>query len=96
MKTPARKERAALAHVAKIADAELTRWTMWEAIAPIDRARALSLAGMPKERAVQPLASFTDDERARIRTAVEIHLSRMAVIVQCLNASNTTRAGFLH
>lgn len=96
MKTPTRKERAALAHVDKIADAELTRWTVWEAIAPIDRARAMGVAGLPKERASDPAASFNDDERARIRTAVEIHISRMAVIVQCMNGSNTTRQGYLH
>jgi hypothetical protein len=96
MKTPTRKERAALAHVDTIADAELTRWAAWEAVSPTDRLRAIGVAGLPRERASAPAASFTDAERAQIRTALAAHIARMQFVIQCMNGSNTTRQGYLH
>lgn len=96
MKTPTRKERAALAHVETIADAELTRWAVWEAISPNDRLRAIGVAGLPRERAGAPATSFTNAEREQIRMALTAHIGRMQVIIECMNGSNTTRQGYLH
>ncbi len=96
MKTPTRKERAALTHVDKIADAEVTRWAAWEAVSHTDRLRAVGVSGLTRERASDPMASFTDAERARIRSALADHIARMEFIIQCMNGSNTTRQGFLH
>lgn len=96
MKTPTSKERAALAQVDTIADAEVTRWAAWEAVSPTDRMRAVGVAGLPRERASDPAASFTDAERSQIRTALAVHISRMEFIIQCMNSSNTTRQGYLH
>jgi hypothetical protein len=96
MKTPTRKEAASLAHADTIADAELTRWAAWEAVSPTDRLRAVGVAGLPRERASDPAASFTDGERAQMRTALAIHIARMQFVIDCMNASNTTRQGYLH
>jgi hypothetical protein len=96
MKTPTSKERAALAQVDTIADAEVTRWAAWEAVSPNDRLRAIGVAGLPRERASDPAASFTDAERAQIRTALAAHIGRMEFVIQCMNPSNTTRQGYLH
>lgn len=96
MKTPTRKERAALAHVDTIADAEVTRWAAWEAVSPNDRMRAIGVAGLPRERASDTAASFTDSERAQIRTALAVHITRMQFVIDCMNGSNTTRQGYLH
>jgi hypothetical protein len=96
MKTPTRKERAALAHVDTIADAEVARWAAWEAVSPNDRMRAIGVAGLPRERASDPAASFTEAERAQIRTALAVHIARMEFVIQCMNGSSTTRQGYLH
>jgi hypothetical protein len=96
MKTPNSKELIAMERAEAVADGELTRWELWEAISPIDRMRAVGVAGFSKDRAAAPLASFTDDERARIRSALAVHVSRMEFIVQVMSASNTTRQGYLH
>jgi hypothetical protein len=96
MKTPTSKELAALAHVETIADAELTRWAAWEAVSPNDRLRAIGVAGLPRERASDPAASFTDAERAQIRMALSVHIGRMQFVIECMNGSNTTRHGYLH
>lgn len=96
MKTPTRKELAALAHVDTIADAEVTRWASWEAVSPTDRMRAIGVAGLPRERASDPAASFTDAERAQIRTALAVHITRMQFVIDCMNGSNSTRQGYLH
>ena len=113
MKTPTRKERAALEkaeefaaykerrareQAAKVADqgGEVTRWAAWEAVSPNDRMRAIGLAGFPRNRASDPIASFTDAERATIREALAVHISHMEFIIQCMNGANTTRLGYLH
>lgn len=96
MKTPTRKERAALAHVDTIADAEVTRWAAWEAVSQNDRLRAIGVAGLPRERASDPASSFNDAERAQIRTALTVHITRMQFVIDCMNGSNTTRQGYLH
>jgi hypothetical protein len=96
MKTPTRKERAALARVEVIAGAEQTRWALWEAISLVDRQRALSLSGMDKARAVQPLASFTDQERMHIACAIGNHVSRMEVLAKIMVMAQTNLHGYLH
>lgn len=96
MKTPTRKERVALTRAEIIGTAETARWHMWECISLVDRQRAVGVAGLPKERAIGPLASFTDDERARVRAALAAHVARMEFIAQCMAASNTTPQGYLH
>lgn len=96
MKTPSRKEVAAITHAETIAEAELTRWAAWEAVSQNDRLRAIGVAGLPRERASDPAASFTDAERVQIRTALTAHIGRMEFVIQCMNGSNTTRQGYLH
>lgn len=96
MKTPARKEVIAMQRAEAVADGELSRWELWEAIDPISRMRAIGVAGLPKDRASNSMAQFTDDERARIRAALLVHVSRMEFIVKLMTASNTTRQGYLH
>lgn len=96
MKIPTRKERAALTSADKIADAELTRWAVWESISPTDRMRAIGVAGFPRDRAADPIASFSDAERERIRAALVVHIARMEFIAQCMSGSSTTRQGLLH
>lgn len=96
MKNPTRKEAAVLSRAEAVANGEQTRWAAWEAVSLVDRQRAVGVAGLPKERASDPLAAFTDDERARIRVALYNHVARMEFIMQCMNASNTSAQGWLH
>ncbi len=91
-----RKEVAALTKAETIANAEQTRWAAWEAVSLVDRQRAVSLAGMDKARASDPVASFTDAERARVRSALGSHVARMEFIARCMCASNTNGEGWLH
>lgn len=96
MKTPNRKETIAMQRAEAVAEGEMFRWELWEEIALIDRMRAIGVAGLPKERAGNSMAQFTDDERARIRGALLIHVSRMTTIATLMAASNTNRQGYLH
>lgn len=96
MKRPNGKERAALERADTIAEAELMRWAVWDSVSHIDRLRAIGVAGLPRERATDPAASFTEAEREKIRMALAAHIGRMQVIIQCMNGANTTRQGYLH
>lgn len=96
MKTPSLKERAALAHADTIGAAETNREEWWHRIALRDRQRAVGVAGLPKERASDPIASFSDAERAHMRAALGVHVMQMELIAKCFNASNTNTFGYLH
>lgn len=96
MKNPTSKEAAVLSKAETIANAEQTRWAAWEAVSLVDRQRAVGVAGLPKARASDPIATFTDAERAQIRAALYNHVARMEFIMQCMNASNTNGMGWLH
>jgi len=96
VKNPTRKEATALSKAEAVALGEQTRWAAWEAVSLVDRQRAIGVAGLPKERATDPIASFTDAERARIRAAIYNHIARMEFIMQCMNPANTNAMGWLH
>ena len=96
MKPASLKERAALVRAETVGQAETTREQVWHSNGLRERIRAVAVAGLPQERASDPIASFTDAERAHIRAAIGVHMSRMEVAAQCFAASNTNRAGYLH
>lgn len=96
MKTPTLKELAAMARVCTIVAAEKNRSDWWQLIDLLDRQRAVCVAGLPKGRAADPIASFSDSERARIKIAISMHVSRMELIARCFEASNTNVDGYLH
>ena len=96
MRTPTSKEAAALARQDDVGAAEMNREQWWHMLPLIERERAVGVAGMPRERARLPLATFNDQDRERIRLAVAAHVAQMGLIVQCMAAHNTTRAGYLH
>jgi hypothetical protein len=96
MKTPTRKEAAALARQDGAGSAEMNREQWWHMLPLIDRQRAVGLAGMPKERASMPLATFTDAERERVRVVIARHVATMELVAQCMQAHNTTVQGYLH
>jgi hypothetical protein len=96
MKTPSLKERAAMAHAETIGAAEQNRADWWQIIDLRDRQRAVGVAGLPKERANDPIASFSDEERSHIRAAIRNHVSQMELIARCFDASNTNVMGYLH
>ena len=96
MKAPTRKEAAALATQDAAGAAETARETMWHLLPLRDRQRALSVAGLPVERAAMPMATFTDAERERVRGAIAVHVTRMELAAQCMHASNTNVQGYLH
>lgn len=87
---------AALTCTDVIASAETTRWHLWECVSLTDRQRAVGVAGLSKDRASAPLASFSDAERAAVRAALSAHMGRMEFIAQIMAASNTARNGYLH
>jgi DNA-binding CsgD family transcriptional regulator len=92
MKAPTRREAAALAAGA----AEMNREQWWHMLPLRERQRALSVAGVQPERAAQPLATFTDTERERVRLALSGHIAQMQLVAQCMAAHNTNVQGYLH
>lgn len=71
------------------AEPEMVREHMWHVLPLIERQRAVRLAGLESARARNPLATFTDAERAAIRWAVERHIMEMSVLVQCVRPHNS-------
>lgn len=96
MKPASLKERAALVRAETIGQAETTREEVWHSMGLRERVRAVAVAGLPAERASDPIASFTDAERAHMRAAIGVHVSRMELAAKCFESSNTNRAGYLH
>lgn len=96
MKTPTRKEAAALARLDDVGAAEMNREQWWHMLPAVERERAVGVAGMSRERAYMPLASFSDADRARIRAAIFSHVTNMELIARCMAASNTNVQGYLH
>ena len=96
MKSPTRKEAAALAAQDAAGAAEMNREQWWHMLPLRDRQRAVCVAGMPIERAALPLATFNDADRERVRVALARHVTEMELIAQCMAASNTNVQGFLH
>lgn len=96
MKTPTRKEASALARQDDMGAAETNREQWWNMLPLRDRQRAVSVAGMPVERAALPLATFNDADRERVRIALARHVTQMELIARCMAASNTNVQGYLH
>jgi hypothetical protein len=92
MKAPNRREAAALAAGA----AEMNREEWWHLLPLRDRERAVGVAGMPRERAALPLATFNDQDRERVRLALAAHIAQMEAIARCMAAHNTNVQGWLH
>jgi hypothetical protein len=96
MKTPTRKEAAALARQDAAGAAETNRDQWWNLLPMQERVRAMALAGMPKERASLPLSTFNDADRERVRLALSGHIAQMELIIRCMAAHNTNAQGYLH
>jgi hypothetical protein len=96
MRTPTSKEVAALTRQDDVGAAEMNREQWWHMLPAIERERAVGVAGMARERAYQPLATFSDADRARIRAAIFSHVTNMELIARCMAASNTNVHGWLH
>lgn len=96
MKTPTRKEAAALARLDEVGAAEMNREQWWHMLPLRERERALSVAGIQPARASLPLATFSDIERERVRLSLSGHIAQMGLIVQCMAAQNTNVQGYLH
>jgi hypothetical protein len=92
MKAPTRREAAALAAGA----AESNRDAWWNMLPLRDRERAVGVAGMQRERAALPLATFSDQEREQVRLALSSHIAQMETIIRCMAAHNTNVQGWLH
>jgi hypothetical protein len=96
MKSLTSKEAAALARLDDVGAAEMNREQWWHMLPARERERAVGVAGMPKERAYLPLATFNDQDRERVRLAIATHIAQMQLIAQCMAAHNTTVQGYLH
>ena len=96
MRTPTRKEVAALTRQDEAGAAEMNREQWWNMLPAVERERAVGVAGMSRERAYMPLASFSDADRARIRAAIFSHVTNMELIARCMAPSNTNVQGYLH
>lgn len=94
----AKREREAVekADREQAGSAENRREQWWHLMPIQERQRAVSLAGLDKNRAILPLATFTDAERTQVRLAIEAHVHRMGLIAQALHARNTPIHGYLH
>lgn len=96
MKAPTRREAAALARQDGAGAAEMNREQWWHMLPVQERRRALGLARIDPERAVQPLSTFSDAERERVRAAIHAHVTNMELLARCMCASNTNVNGWLH
>lgn len=76
--------------------AETSREDWWHMLPLRERERAIGVAGMARERASMPLATFSDVERERVRLAIQCHLTQMEMVMRCMAASNTNLQGYLH
>lgn len=85
-----------LAHAEEIGRCEENREALWAVIPLRDRERAVGVAGMKRERAGMPLATFTNAERAMVQMALSIHAGQMEQIAMCMEASTTKVRGWLH
>ncbi|MGZ8301225.1 MAG: hypothetical protein ACXW2U_00825 [Telluria sp.] len=85
MKTPTASELLTLAAIDRMARVERSRSDWWELLPLRDRQRAMGVAGMTKEQAAQPLASFTDAERRQIALAISQHCGQMELVAQCMS-----------
>lgn len=74
------QERAALEAVLKADQEEQNRSRWWGIISREDKARALMVAHMDKRRAVDPLNTFTPEERGLIACALGAHRAKMDLI----------------
>jgi len=76
--------------------AETNREDWWHMLPLRERERAIGVAGLARERAAMPLATFSDIERERVRLAIQCHLTQMEMVMRCMAASNTNVQGMLH
>lgn len=96
MKRLSARQAVEMANLDQAGSAENRREQWWHLMPVLDRQRAMSLAGLDKDRAILPLATFTDAERTQLRLAIEAHVHRMGLIAQALHARNTNVHGYLH
>lgn len=99
MKRLSRREYADMQFMERLANqieaAEMNREQWWHRVPLKERERAMGVAGMQRERALLPVGVFSDEERARVRSALQWHIAQMELIMRCMEASNTTADGFL-
>jgi hypothetical protein len=66
---------------------EISRLAMWPLTPKSVRALILMMAGLPRERAGEGLASFSGDERRRIWSAADTLARDAGVIAQCAHTA---------
>ena len=80
-----RAEHMTVAAVDRAARADRARSDLWPLVDLTARQRAMTVAGLPRERAADPLATFTQAERGRICAAISAHCAQLEFIGQCMS-----------
>lgn len=87
---------AAVAALVAAEDAENERCMLWELIPLRVRVVAMLGAGLPRERASDPLTAFTGVERARITSGLDTLSLHMVVAQRCMRDPAHEPAMLLH
>jgi hypothetical protein len=83
MGTSRQHEQDALAQVMRADEEEARREMWWKLMPSIERRRALGLAKLDQARADNPLSTFTVLERARMHSALTLHVMHMETLRHC-------------
>lgn len=77
-------------------DRENERAAFWSLVPAPARVVVMLVARLPRDRADDPLTSFTRAERHHIALALEMALSHLGMAAQCMRDTAPTHAVLLH
>ncbi|WP_377704923.1 hypothetical protein [Pseudoduganella sp. UC29_71] len=87
---------AAVAALVAAEDRENERAAFWALVPMPARVVVMLTARLPRDRAADPLTSFTRAERHHIALALEVMTSHLAVAAQCMRDTAPTHTVLLH
>lgn len=93
---PAVTTPAAIAALVAAEDRENERAAFWALVPMPARIVVMLSARLPRERANDPLTTFTRAERHHIALALEVMISHLGVAAQCMRDTAPTHTVLLH
>lgn len=95
MKTAA-EQSTAIAALLDAQDRENERAAFWLLVPPPARIVVMMVARLPRERANEPLTSFTAADRHRIAMAIGMLQSHLEIAMRCMRDTDPAPAVLLH
>jgi hypothetical protein len=93
---PAITRPAAVAALVAAEDRETERAVFWSLVPAPARIVVMLAARLPRERADDPLTSFTRAERHHIAAALTVMTAHLAIASQCMRDTAATHTVLLH